>query len=130
VKAGWSLSDARERVGDPESFRTYVQSSGAEFSVAKGVHVYSRSGWFSDRTTRYLASGKPALVQDTGFARRIPVGDGLIPFRTVEDAVAGVRHIAEHYSHHATAARHLAEKHFAAEVVLSRFIDEALSARV
>jgi hypothetical protein len=128
--AGWVLADARERVGDPESFRHYVQGSGAEFSVAKGAYVDTRTGWFSDRTTRYLASGKPALVQDTGFERSIPVGDGLITFRTMQDAVTGVHRIATDYSHHAAAARQLAEEHFAAEIVLRRFIDESLSARI
>ena len=48
------------------AFRRYVQGSWAEFSVAKGAYVETSSGWFSERTARYLASGRPALVQDTG----------------------------------------------------------------
>src|ERR1051326_2158169 len=64
---GWHLVDPRAVAGAPHAFRRYVQGSGAEFSVAQSVYVETRSGWFSDRTTRYLASGKPALVQDTGF---------------------------------------------------------------
>ena len=66
-----------------------MQRSGAEFSVAQGIYVETRSGWFSDRTTRYLASGRPALVQDTGFSQTLPVGDGLVAFRTLEQAVIG-----------------------------------------
>jgi hypothetical protein len=128
VDAGWTVGSAQARAGDPGSFRTYVQDSAAEFSVAKGVYVRTGSGWFSDRTTRYLASGKPALVQDTGFRRTIPVGDGLIAFRTVREAAAGARRIVGDYGHHAAAARQLAEEHFAAPVVLGRFVDEALSA--
>ena len=130
TRAGWTVSNAQSVTPDPESFRRYVEGSGAEFSVAKGAYVHTCSGWFSDRTTRYLASGKPALVQDTGFDRTIPVGCGLIAFRTVEDAVAGARLIAADYAHHAHSARELAEQHFAAEVVLGRFIDEALNARI
>jgi hypothetical protein len=130
VRAGWSVTSAQTVTPDPESFRRYVQGSGAEFSVAKGVYVDSRSGWFSDRTTRYLASGKPALVQDTGFDRTLPVGDGLIAFCSVEDAVAGARAIAADYDHHARSARQLAEQYFAADLVLGRFMDEALSARI
>ena len=76
--------DPRTAAPDPDAFRRYVQGSGAEFSVAQGVYVETHSGWFSDRTVRYLASGKPALVQDTGFGRNYPVGEGLVAFPTPE----------------------------------------------
>ena len=56
---GWQIVDPRVAAGGPEAFRRYVQASGGEFSVAQGVYVETHSGWFSDRTTRYLASGKP-----------------------------------------------------------------------
>jgi hypothetical protein len=81
-------------VPDPDALRRYVQGSGAEFSVAQEVYTQTRSGWFSDRTVRYLASGKPALVQDTGFCRNYPVGEGLLAFSTLEEAVAGAGRIA------------------------------------
>jgi hypothetical protein len=130
TRAGWVLADATEVAGDPDSFRDYVQHSGAEFSVAKGAYAQTDSGWFSDRTTRYLASGKPAVVQDTGFARNVPVGEGLFAVRTVADAVAAAQAIAADYPRHAAAARNLAEKYFAAEVVLGRFIDEVFDAEL
>src|SRR5262249_8246697 len=57
---GWALADPVVAAGTPEDFRAYVAGSMAEFSVAQGVYVESRSGWFSDRTARYLASGRPA----------------------------------------------------------------------
>jgi hypothetical protein len=65
---GWRLVDPRITVPDPDALRRYVQGSGAEFSVAQEVYTQTRSGWFSDRTVRYLASGKPALVRIPGFA--------------------------------------------------------------
>jgi len=130
VRAGWTVRSAQRVTADTDSFRCYVQGSGAEFSVAKGAYVDTRSGWFSDRTTRYLASGRPALVQDTGFDRTIPVGDGVIAFRSVEDAVAGAQSIAANYGHHARSARQIAEQYFAAGPVLGRFLDEALSSRI
>jgi hypothetical protein len=111
---------------DPDSFRSYVQGSGAEFSVAQGVYVETRSGWFSDRTTRYLASGKPALVQDTGFGRKIPTGEGLLTFRTLEEAAAGVEAISADYEHHAAAARRVAEECFDSDAVLTRLLEDAL----
>jgi hypothetical protein len=130
TRAGWVLADPTEVARDPDSFRDYVQHSGAEFSVAKGAYAQTDSGWFSDRTTRYLASGKPAVVQDTGFARNVPVGEGLFAVRTVADAVAAAQAIAADYPRHAAAARNLAEKYFAAEVVLGRFIDEVFDAEL
>lgn len=122
---GWLIADPREVAGDPDALRDYVQGSGAEFSAAQGMYVETACGWFSDRTTRYLASGRPALVQDTGFSRTLPVGDGLIPFRTLADAVAGAADIADRYAEHRAAARRLAEEHFDSDLVLARFCEQA-----
>jgi hypothetical protein len=121
---GWRVVDASGVASDPDAFRSYVQGSGAEFSVAKGAYVETWSGWFSDRTTRYLASGKPALVQDTGFSRSIDVGDGLLAFRTLADASAGAKRIAEDYEGHSRAAREVASAHFDSDKVLSRFVED------
>ncbi len=121
---GWRLVDPRQVVPDPQAFRRYVQASGAEFSVAKGLYVETNSGWFSDRTVRYLASGKPALVQDTGFGRDFPVGLGLVPFSTLEEAVTGAACIAADYQNHCRAARDLAEKYFDSDKVLGRLLEE------
>jgi hypothetical protein len=125
LQTGWRIVDPRAIARDPDAFRAYVQASGAEFSVAQGVYVDTQCGWFSDRTTRYLASGRPALVQDTGFTRTLPAGDGVVAFRTLEEAVAGARDIADRYAEHCKAARRLAEEHFSAELVLSRFCEQA-----
>jgi len=123
---GWELVDPHRVARDPVSFREYVQGSGAEFSVAQGIYVDTGSGWFSDRTVRYLASGKPALVQDTGFTRALPAGEGLLAFRTLDEAAAGARAIAEDYERHSRAARRLAEEEFDSDRVLSRLLEEAL----
>jgi hypothetical protein len=121
---GWQLVDPRAVSADPASFRGYIQGSGAEFSVAQGVYVATDSGWFSDRTVKYLASGKPALVQETGFSRNYPVGEGLIGFRTIEEAVSGAERIADDYESHRQAARSLAEEHFDSDKVLGRFLED------
>jgi hypothetical protein len=123
---GWRLTDPREAAPGPLEFRRYVQRSGAEFSVAQGVYVDTHSGWFSDRTVRYLASGKPALVQDTGFSRNYPVGEGLVPFRTLEEAAAGARRIDAEYDRHSAAARALAEEWFDSDKVLARFLERTV----
>ena len=121
---GWRLTDPRTAAGNPNAFRSYVQSSAAEFSVAQGVYVDTNCGWFSDRTVGYLASGKPALVQETGFSRNIPTGKGLFAFSTMAEAAAGARDIAGNYSSHCQAARSLAESLFDSDKILGRLLDD------
>jgi hypothetical protein len=121
---GWLLVDPREVAGDAAVFRCYVQESGAEFSVAQGIYVDTNSGWFSDRSVRYLASGKPVLVQDTGFGRHLPVGKGLVSFRTLDEAVRGTEAIATDYEGHCQAARELAGQYFDSDKVLSQMLEE------
>ena len=122
---GWTLVDPRATVPGPLEFRDYVQGSGAEFSVAQGIYVETNSGWFSDRTVRYLASGRPVLVQDTGFSANLPVGEGLLAFTDLDGAVDGAERIAADYEHHRRAARAVAEAHFDSDTVLPRFLEEA-----
>lgn len=119
---GWQIADPRAVSGEPEAFRRYVQSSSAEFSVAQGIYVQTHSGWFSDRTAAYLASGKPALVQDTGGS--VPAGEGLLTFRTLDEAVAGAEHLAADYARHCRAARELAEAYFDSDKVLGQLLGE------
>jgi hypothetical protein len=121
---GWRLVDPKAAVPDPASFRRYIQESGAEFSVAQGIYVAMDSGWFSDRTVKYLASGKPVLVQDTGFSRNYPVGEGLVAFRTIEEAASGAERITADYESHCRAARALAEEYFDSDKVLGHFLEE------
>ncbi len=120
----WRIVDPYDVAADPHAYRSYIRASGAELSVAKGIFVETGSGWFSDRTAYYLASGKPALVQDTGFGGSIPVGSGLLAFRTLDDAIAGAEAIASDYESHCRAARSLAEQHFNSDKVISQFLDE------
>jgi hypothetical protein len=124
-ETGWLITNPAEIAGDPAAFRHYIQESGAEFSVAQGIYAETNSGWFSDRTVRYLACGKPALVQETGFSRNIPAGRGLVPFRTLEEAVCGAESIAADYAAHCRAAREIAEQYFDSDRVLQRLLEES-----
>lgn len=121
---GWLVTDPRAVAGDPATFRRYVQESGAEFSVAQGIYAETNSGWFSDRTVRYLASGKPVLVQETGFSRHIPAGRGIVAFHTLDEAVRGAESIAADYTSHCQAAREIAEAYFDSGKVLGRLMHE------
>jgi len=125
VENGWRLSDPRERAADPDAYRQFVFGSRGEFSVAKHGYVHGRTGWVSDRTACYLAAGRPAVVQDTGLARHLDVGAGLLVFRDVDGAAAALRAVETDYATHAAAARRLAERVFASRRVLPRLLDIA-----
>ena len=122
---GWRVREPAAVAGDPDAFRDYVQASWAECSAAQSVYARTRSGWVGDRTVRYLASGRPALVQDTGLAATLPVGEGLVPFRTPDEAAEKARDIERRYDEHAGAARALAETSFASDTVLADLLDRA-----
>jgi hypothetical protein len=124
---GWKLRDGHRVSRSPWVYRDYLARSLAEWSVAKNAYVASRSGWFSCRTACYLALGVPAVVQDTGFQRAIPVGEGVIAFQTPEEAVDALDRIATQPERHAQAARAIAEEFFDSDKVLTRLIDDALN---
>ena len=120
---GWELVDPVEAAGTPVRYQRFIQGSGAELGIAKSGYVLARSGWFSDRSACYLASGRPVLAQETGFSRFLPVGEGLLSFETVDDAVAGVESIRSDYGRHARRARQLAEELLDSDRVLSALLD-------
>ena len=122
---GWGTVDAMAVSRTPNAYRDFIQDSKAEFGVAKHTYVVNRTGWFSDRTECYLASGRPALVQDTGWTAHLPSGEGLLAFSTMEEAIAGIERINADYPRHARRAIEIAREHFDAARVLPRLIEEA-----
>jgi hypothetical protein len=120
---GWKLVSPAEVAATPSQFRDYVTSSGGEFSVAQEAYTKTRSGWFSDRTAAYLASGRPALVQGTGLEVGLDLGKGLVAFASLEEAAASAEEIAADYAIHAVAARAFAEQHLDSDRVLSRLLE-------
>jgi hypothetical protein len=126
-KHGWSTVDAMRVSRTPQDYRSFVQHSRAEFGVAKHTYVATRSGWFSDRTECYLAAGRPALVQDTGWTAHLPNGRGLLAFSSPDEALAGIDRINSDYAGHAVAARDVAREHFDASRVLPRLLETALT---
>ena len=124
---GWATVDAMQISRTLGDYRDFIHGSKAEFGVAKRTYVEARSGWFSDRTECYLASGRPALVQDTGWTAHLPSGDGLLAFSTIEEAIAGVERINADYDRHARGALDVARAHFDAAVVLPRLLETASS---
>ncbi len=120
---GWHVLDPAKVAGTPDRYRRFIQGSKAEFGIAKTGYVHSRSGWFSDRSACYLASGRPVLAQETGFSRDLPTGEGLLSFHTADDIVAGIASMNADYARHARAARGIAEEFFESGKVLRRLLD-------
>jgi hypothetical protein len=129
ARAGWRVVDAQLACGDLDRYREYLQSSKAEWSVAKHAYVQGQPGWFSERSACYLAAGRPVVVQDTGLAGVLPVGEGLLAFRSLEEAADALREVEGDYARHAKAARAVAEACFDSDAVLTRLVEEAMQAR-
>src|SRR5207247_1183220 len=124
---GWRLREARDVSATPEQYRAYIQRSRGEFSCAKPVYVELVTGWISDRTACYLASGKPAVVQYTGPSRYLPDAEGLFRFKSMDEALRGLAQAESDYERQCRQARALAEEHFDARRVVGRVLDRALA---
>jgi hypothetical protein len=86
--------------------------------------VKTRSGWFSDRSAAYLASGRPVVLQETGFSLHLPCGEGLFAVETVDQAAAALDTVSGDYERHSRRAREIAAEFLDARVVLGKFLDE------
>jgi hypothetical protein len=106
---GWKLTDPHRVARSPSLYQNYIRRSRAEFCCPKPIHRLLKTGWFSDRSAGYLASGRPVLAEDTGFSEHLPTGRGLLCFRNLEEAVAAVAEIDGNLRQHQRAARELAE---------------------
>ena len=121
---GWALRNPLEVTRTPWAYQHYIQLSKAEFSVAKNGYVITHSGWFSERSACYLASGRPVLVQETGFSEWLETGSGIIPFSSVSEALSGIDEINRNYEHHCRMAREIAYAYFDARIVLPSLIQK------
>ncbi len=119
---GWRLLNAAQVARTPLSYQRFIRGSKAEFGVAKSGYVAARCGWFSDRSICYLASGRPVVAQETGFARFLPTGTGLFAFETSDEVLASIEALKSDYARHARAARAIAEEYFDSDKVLSRLL--------
>jgi hypothetical protein len=124
----WRVVDALSLCANMDDYRAYIHGSGAEWSVAKSAYVRGSSGWFSCRSACYLASGRPVVVQDTGFGATLPVGEGILAFDSPEQALEGIVEVSGNWDRHSSAAREIAEAHFDSGRVLRALLDETASA--
>jgi hypothetical protein len=120
---GWKVVNPEKVCPDLDSYRNYIQTSKAEWGVAKNAYVLGHPGWFSERSACYLASGRPVVVQDTGFKRVIPSDKGVLPFNNLREAVDAIVEVESNYDSHSQAARTIAEEYFDSDKVLTHLID-------
>jgi hypothetical protein len=126
---GWRLLDPAEVAATPDLYRDLIRASQAELGVAKEGYARSRSGWFSDRSACYMASGRPVVAQDTGFGGALPSGEGLLAFSDVDGAAAAIESVLSRPAEHADAARAIAEDLLDSDRVLTRLIEALGAAR-
>jgi hypothetical protein len=119
---GWVFVAPQSVAGDPWRYRDFIRESAAEIMIAKGMYVQAHSGWFSDRSICYLASGRPVIAQDTGLQECLPAGEGVLTFSTLDEAVEATRAVGRDYARHARAARRMAEELFDSSTVLRRLV--------
>ncbi len=122
VAGGWRVVDPHQVAATPESYRDYLRASRAEILCPKPIFREMNTGWFSDRSVCYLALGRPVLAEDTGFGQVVPTGRGVLDFRDMEEAVAGVAEIDGNYHLHSRWARELVEDLFNSDRQLSAML--------
>ena len=119
---GWQVLDAARVASSPGSYQRFVQRSAGEIGIAKSGYVVGRTGWFSDRSAAYLASGRPVVAQDTGLEPFLPTDAGLLVFDDLPGAAERLDHVRRDYARHALAARRIAEEHLDARRVLGTLL--------
>jgi len=122
---GWDLVEPQEVVPDHRAYRSFLTNSRGEWSVAKHGYVEGKTGWFSCRTACYLAAGRPAVVQETGWSRHLPSDRGVLPFTTLDEAAEGLGKATRNYSEHSKAAREIALEFFDAKKVCQELLRQA-----
>jgi Glycosyl transferases group 1 len=120
--SGWIVADTT-RVTSLSGYQQYIASSRAEIGIAKHAYVKARCGWFSDRSSHYLASGKPVLAQSTGVEGWLPSGRGFLTFEDMEQAVQGIEVINKDYARHCRAAREFAEEYLDYRKILPKMLE-------
>jgi glycosyltransferase involved in cell wall biosynthesis len=126
--AGWATIDPRPVTRDPEAYGRYLRDSKGEIGIAKHGYVTTSSGWFSERSLAYMAHGRPVVLQDTGFSRWLPTGEGVLAFSTAEEAAAGLDAAASDYERHCGAARAVVAEHFDGRAVVEALLDRTVAA--
>jgi hypothetical protein len=121
---GWHLVDAEKSTLSCAAYADFIRNSAGEFTVAKEIYAAIPSGWFSDRSAAYLASGRPVVTQASGFDQWLPKGAGLFSYETMDEAAAALNTIAADPARHGAAARRIAQQYFDSKKVLGELLEK------
>ena len=121
-RAGWLLVDPLAMAGTPQRYHSYITASSGEIGIAKHGYVCARTGWVSDRSAAYAASGRPLVLQDTG-DHGLHDRPGVLTFCDVDSAVEAVQRLRADHRRHATGARDVAEECFDSRRVLGGLLE-------
>lgn len=122
LEHGWQLVHPHDVAATPDLYRRYIQSSRAEFLCPKPIFRDLETGWISDRSLAYLATGRPVMAEETGYSAFTPTGEGLLSFRTLDEAIGGIQRINDDYGRHSIAARELVEAYFDSAACLEEMV--------
>ena len=128
-QAGWQLIPGIDVSLTAEQYLKFIADSAGEWSIAKNVFVATRTGWFSCRTACYLAAGRPGVVQDTGWSKYVPSGEGVIAFNTMAECIAALEEVAANPAKHQAAAYEIAREYVAADKVLPPMLEAIFAPR-
>jgi hypothetical protein len=120
---GWKMLEAWAVAGSPEDYMRFIAESRAEICAPKPIYVDLNTGWISDRSVGYLATGRPVLMKETGISEHLPTGEGLVTFRSVEEAAERAKEIDRNYAKHAKRARSLAVELLDSRKILPRMLE-------
>lgn len=121
---GWIIKNAHEVTLSLNSFQKYLYNCKGEFSVCKNMYVATSSGWFSDKSAAFMACGRPVIVQETGFSKYLPVGEGLFAVNNAEEAKNAIEVVEGNYALHSKRAYEIAFEFLEAKKVLKKVLDE------
>lgn len=127
AERGWQLVPGYDVSRTPEQYRQFIGSSAGEWSIAKNFYVATASGWFSCRTACYLAAGRPAVVQETGWSRYVPEGRGVFAFSTMENAIDALAQVQSNPAAQQAAAYEVAREYLAPDRVCTPMLEDIFS---
>jgi hypothetical protein len=119
---GWRVTDPG-RLRSLRAYERYIEESAGEIAIAKHGYVEARTGWVSDRSVCYLATGRPVVALDTGLGDHLPVGEGFLVADDADGLADALDRVAADPERHELAARKLAVERFSADRVCADLLD-------
>jgi hypothetical protein len=72
-----------------------------------------------------MVNARPVVIQDTGFSRHVPVGEGVMPFTSPAEALDALETVAGDERRHGLAARAVVAEHFEGRAVVTELLNNA-----